>query len=231
MIVLLSMMFAGACAVWSRANINYAFVFEFNLRHHLDFKQLLELPCIFFGLFGVILYVNFNAGIRTDMFIYWPVVLVGLTLIILLAPVPYLRHRARLWFLQSNWRLLHPFLPVEFRDFFFGDLFCSLTYVLGNVEVFFCLYANNWQDPAQCNSRHSRLLGFFTTLPGMIRAIQCLRRCYDSWSTFPQLYNFFKYVATILFYMSLSLWRINNSSTNHALFLTFATINAVYCSK
>jgi len=102
------------------------------------------------------------------MYIYWPVVLVGLSVATFFMPAPYFYHRARKWFLYSNWRLLLAGIyPVEFRDFFLGDMFCSLTYALGNVELFFCLYSQHWQDQAMCNSSHSRLLGFFTTLPGM----------------------------------------------------------------
>jgi len=33
---------------------------------------------------------------------------------------------------RSQWRLLFAGLyPVEFRDFFLGDMFCSLTYAMG----------------------------------------------------------------------------------------------------
>lgn len=34
-----------------------------------------------------------------------------------------------------------------------------------NIELFFCLYANAWDNPQNCNSTHSRLLGFFACLP------------------------------------------------------------------
>ncbi|KAL8951182.1 MAG: hypothetical protein Q9222_002812 [Ikaeria aurantiellina] len=61
--------------------------------------------------------------------------------------------------------------PVEFRDFFLGDMYCSQTYAMGNLELFFCLYAHHWNNPAQCNSTHSRLLGFFSTLPGIWRGL------------------------------------------------------------
>lgn len=41
-----------------------------------------------------------------------------------------------------------------------------LNYVQ-NIELFFCLYAHSWDEPQQCNSNHSRLLGFFACLPPM----------------------------------------------------------------
>lgn len=143
--------------------------------------------------------------------------------------------------------LLAGLYPVEFRDFFLGDMYCSETYAMGvgfapsgtrndkrliaaqNVELFFCLYAQGWKNPGQCNSTHSRLLGFFSTLPGIWRGLQCLRRYYDTRNAFPHLVNCGKYTFTILFYMSLSLYRIDKDHSLKALFITCATINSIYC--
>ncbi len=82
-----------------------------------------------------------------------------------------------------------------------------------------------------CNSTHSRLLGFFTTLPGIWRALQCMRRYYDTRAVFPHLANCGKYMATILYYLTLSIYRIQESYTHLAVFITFATLNAVYTCK
>ena len=136
---------------------------------------------------------------------------------------------------------------MEFRDFFLGDMYCSLTYFMGvsgnllqpmhklipsqNIELFFCLYAQYWDNPPQCNSTHSRLLGFFSTLPGIWRALQCIRRYYDTRNIFPHLVNCGKYCMTIMYYVTLSLYRIERTRSNLALFVTFATINALYCCK
>lgn len=96
--------------------------------------------------------------------------------------------------------------------------------------MFFCLYAHHWDDPVQCNSNHSRLLGFFSTLPSIWRALQCIRRYADTKNIFPHLVNCGKYGATIMSYMTLSLYRINGSTTNLALFITFSIINSIYTS-
>ncbi|KAF2758536.1 EXS-domain-containing protein [Pseudovirgaria hyperparasitica] len=230
LLVLLSMMFGIASRFWTRHNINYSFIFEFDLRHHLDYREFFELPCLFFSFLGLTLYLNFNAALPEDMFIYWPVVLVGLTVVLLALPIPQLMHRSRIWLLYSSFRLLLPFwYSVEFRDFFLGDMLCSLTYVMGNIELFFCLYARGWTNNAQCNSRNSALLGFLTTVPGIIRAIQCGHRVYLTRKAWPQLYNLAKYFATIAFYMSLSLYRINQNTATKSIFITFATVNSVYC--
>lgn len=164
------------------------------------------------------------------MYIYWPIVLIGLSAILLFLPPPFFYWKARSWLLYTDWRLLFAGLyPVEFRDFFTGDLLCSLTYAAGNIELFFCLYARHWDNPGVCNSSSSRLLGFLTTLPAIWRALQCMRRYYDTRNVFPHLVNCGKYSFTILYYATLSIYRINQTTENLALFIVFAAVNAVYC--
>jgi hypothetical protein len=106
----------------------------------------------------------------------------------------------------------------------------ELTLFLQNIELFFCLYANDWKNPSICNSSHSRLLGFFSALPGIWRALQCLRRYYDTRNVFPHLVNCGKYTFTILFYVSLSLYRINKIDQFYAFFIFCGVVNSIYCS-
>lgn len=131
-----------------------------------------------------------------------------------------------------QWRLLLAGIyPVEFRDFFLGDIYCSLTYATANIELFFCLYANDWVNPPQCNSSHSRLLGFFTALPPIWRLLQCLRRYKDTRNVFPHLVNGGKYTATIVAAVMLSLYRLSGTHTKLGLFIAFSTINSIYCCE
>lgn len=229
--LLLFLIFVLDCRIWSRAHINYVFIFEYDTRHVLDWRELAELPCLFLFLNGIFLYLNFRQGDQGWFYLYWPVCLIALTLVIMAFPFRYIYHRARRWWGYSNWRLLLAGLyPVEFRDFYLGDMYCSQTYAMGQIELFFCLYANGWRDPGQCNSNHSRLLGFFAALPAVWRALQCLRRYYDSRNWFPHLANFAKYCCNILYYMTLSIYRIDKTNQNKAVFISFAAINGVYCS-
>jgi hypothetical protein len=100
-----------------------------------------------------------------------------------------------------------------------------------NIELFFCLYANKWDNPSQCNSSHSRALGFLMTLPPIWRFFQCLRRYKDTHNVFPHLVNGGKYLMTIVSTVMLSVYRINNTQTNLALFVTFSVINSIYVCK
>ncbi|CAM1508152.1 Fc.00g050000.m01.CDS01 [Cosmosporella sp. VM-42] len=224
-------LFCVDCCIWNRNKVNYPFIFEFDQRHHLDWRQLAQFPSFFFLVLGLFMWVNFSRYGSPEMYIYYPVLLIFITAVILFFPGPLIWHRARKWFAYSHWRLLLAGIyPVEFRDFFLGDIYCSLTYATANIELFFCLYANHWENPVQCNSSHSRALGFLTALPPIWRFLQCMRRYKDTRNVFPHLINGGKYTATILAAVMLSLYRVENSTTHLALFITFSTINSIYCS-
>jgi hypothetical protein len=117
------------CFIWKRNKVNYPFIFEFDPRHHLDWRQLAEFPSFFLMLFGVVMWLNFTQVGPDWLYLWYPVLLISLSLAILCFPAPILGHRSRRWFLYSHYRLLLAGLyPVEFRDFFLGDIYCSLTY-------------------------------------------------------------------------------------------------------
>ncbi|KAI0145098.1 EXS-domain-containing protein [Xylariaceae sp. FL1272] len=219
------------CYFWTANKINYQFIFEFDPRHQLDWRQLASYPSFFLFLFGLIMWLNFTRYGDSDLWLYFPVILIGVSVLIILLPLPIFWHRSRRWFAYSHWRLFFAGVyPVEFRDFFLGDMYCSLTYATSNAELFFCLYAHHWNNPPQCNSNHSRLMGFLMTLPAIWRALQCIRRYYDTRNVFPHLVNCGKYFMTILAGIFLSLYRLQNSHTNLALFIFFSSVNGIYTS-
>ena len=248
--------FCVDCRLWMHNRINYVFIFEFDPRSSLDWQQLAEIPSLLFLLLGILMWVNFGpygGGPSSVLWLYYPVILVGLSICIVFFPfqhfplfypkikdgsiriyrkrIGFLYPHSRAWFVFSNFRLYTGGIyPVEFRDFFLGDMYCSLTYAMGNIELFFCLYATRWGNPPACNSVNSMLFGFFTCLPGIWRAFQCLRRYKDSRMAFPHLANCAKYICTILFYMTLSLYRLDETPLRKGIFITFATINSIYVS-
>lgn len=74
-------------------------------------------------------------------------------------------------------------------------------------------------------------MGFFTTLPSIWRFLQCLRRYRDTRNVFPHLVNGGKYVMAILSYVALSLYRVNGTHTNLALYITAALLNSIYACE
>ncbi|KAI0805762.1 EXS family-domain-containing protein [Xylaria sp. FL0064] len=231
LMLLLFSLFCIDCYLWTANKINYPFIFEFDTRNHLDWRQLASFPGFFLLLFGIFFWLNFTRYGHEELWLYYPVILIFITLVIIFLPAPILWHRSRQWLAYSHFRLFFAGLyPVEFRDFFLGDIYCSLTYATSNVELFFCLYANSWKNPPLCNSSHSRLLGFFSTLPAIWRALQCIRRYHDTKNVFPHLVNCGKYIMTILSYLTLSLYRIQATHSNLALFIAFSVVNGLYTS-
>ncbi|KAH6626253.1 SPX domain-containing protein, partial [Chaetomium sp. MPI-SDFR-AT-0129] len=131
LVLLLFTLFTLDCRIWLKNKVNYPFIFEFDARNFLDWKQVAEFPAFFFALFGVCIWLNFaRMGNWEELYLYYPVILIGISLVIIFLPVPILHHKARTWFLYSHYRLLLSGLyPVEFRDFFLAiwDLFMDFS--------------------------------------------------------------------------------------------------------
>uniref|UniRef100_A0A060T282 ARAD1C23254p n=1 Tax=Blastobotrys adeninivorans TaxID=409370 RepID=A0A060T282_BLAAD len=237
---LILMLFSLNLWIWSKFKINYPFIFEFDQRHSLDVQQYPELPAFLLFLMSLFGWLTFNDFFQEYPAKYFPPIYLGIAVVVWILPFPIIYWRSRKWLLVACWRLLLSGLyPVEFRDFFLGDIFCSLNYSLSNASFFFCLYATHWEfvypgspKASRCSSQRSRLLGFLNCLPGIWRFLQCLRRFGDTGDWFPHLANAAKYSCLILYYMFLSLMRIDRGQSDalRAVFITFAAINAIYSS-
>lgn len=94
------------CHIWTKNKINYQFVFEFDPRHNLDWRQLSEFPSFLILLLGLFLWINFSRYGSPAMFIYYPVILIFLTVVIIFIPAPILFHRSRRWFVYSHVSLI-----------------------------------------------------------------------------------------------------------------------------
>ncbi len=105
LMLLLFSLFTLDCRMWTKNKVNYPFIFEFDARNFLDWRQLAEFPSFFFALFGIFLWLNFSRlGDWEAMYLYYPVILIGITAVILFFPAPILHHKARRWFLYSHVR-------------------------------------------------------------------------------------------------------------------------------
>ncbi|KAK3308773.1 SPX domain-containing protein [Chaetomium strumarium] len=107
LVLLLFTFFTLNCRAWTKNKVNYPFIFEFDARNFLNYKELAEFPSFFFALFGVFIWLNFSRlGDWEEMYLYYPVVLICVSLVILFFPAPVLHYKARRWFLYSHVR--HP---------------------------------------------------------------------------------------------------------------------------
>ncbi len=90
------------CSVFTRNKINYQFIFEFDPRHHLDWRQLSEFPAFLFLLLSLFIWINFSRYGSPEMYIYYPVLLVFVTVVIIFIPAPIFFHKSRRWFVYSH---------------------------------------------------------------------------------------------------------------------------------
>lgn len=94
--------FCFDCSIWTRNKINYAFVFEFDLRNNLDWRQVAEFPAFLIFLLGLFVWLNFSQYGAAEMFIYYPVILIFVTVVIIFFPAPIMFHKSRKWFIYSH---------------------------------------------------------------------------------------------------------------------------------
>jgi hypothetical protein len=99
MMLLLMLFFAMATRFWTINKVNYVFVFEFEMRDYLDWRQILELPSLFTAFLGFFMWINFTRYGADDMYIYYPIVLITLTAAVIFCPLPIMYQRARRWFI------------------------------------------------------------------------------------------------------------------------------------
>jgi hypothetical protein len=90
------------CCIWSRNKINYQFVFEFDPRHQLDWRQLASFPSFLILLLGLFVWLNFSRYGAPEMYIYSPVILIFVTLLLIFIPAPIFFHRSRSWFAYAH---------------------------------------------------------------------------------------------------------------------------------
>lgn len=102
LMLLIFSLFCIDCFIWTRNKVNYPFIFEFDQRHHVDWRRMSEFPSFFLLLFGIFLWMNFSRYGSDSMYLYYPVILIGVTAIIILLPLPVLAPNSRKWFAYSH---------------------------------------------------------------------------------------------------------------------------------
>lgn len=95
-------LFCLDCRIWTLNKINYPFIFEFHVRDHLNWQEMMEFPSFFLLLFGLFMWLNFSQYGSPDMYLYYPVILIAVSLAILFCPAPILRYNSRKWLLYAH---------------------------------------------------------------------------------------------------------------------------------
>lgn len=96
LMLILFFLFCVDSYLWKVNKVNYQFIFEFDSRNQLDWRQLASFPSFFLLLFGVVFWLNFTLD-TPAMHLYYPVALAGVSVFIILLPLPVLWYKSRRW--------------------------------------------------------------------------------------------------------------------------------------
>ncbi|SCU78374.1 LADA_0A05314g1_1 [Lachancea dasiensis] len=248
MVFLMIFLYLVDCYVWHKNNINYRFIMfgEMHSRHgavlfNNDFSTT-KIPLLYYFAsvlsfpLTVLSVLSFHAGKLSPYSIIWIVMIVCLFFLPMFhrykfGSIPYWDKLSTSvkWLTVTFIRLIFSgCFPVQFGDFFMGDIFASLTYSMADVALFFCIYSNT--PDGLCGSSHSKSMGALSCLPNFWRFLQCLRRFADSGDWFPHLLNGFKYAMGICYNASLCAYRLSFTSNRRGIFITFGTVYAIIAS-
>ncbi|EDO15873.1 hypothetical protein Kpol_1009p20 [Vanderwaltozyma polyspora DSM 70294] len=244
MIQLMGTLYNLDCFIWHRTNINYRFIMfgeihsKFGTRlFNNDFATSL-IPLNLYFLIWFMVPCSFLAflSFRFDMLTPYAFIFLGWAVLLFMWPknsiIPYWDKllSTRKWLLVTTIRLIcSGFFPVEFGDFFMGDIVCSLTYSIADIATFICVYST--VPGTNCGSSQLKSMGVLSCLPSFWRFMQCLRRYFDSDDWFPHLLNAGKYSMGIAYNASLSAYRLSHhAKEKRNPFIVFGTLNSVYTS-
>lgn len=114
LILLFLMLFGINAWVWHRTKINYTFIFEFDTKHQLDYRQYLEVSSLFDWLIRklssllsflgcVLFWLTFrNFWPQTINATRYPLIFVCICMGILILPFRILHRSSRAWFFIAN---------------------------------------------------------------------------------------------------------------------------------
>ncbi|KIY47527.1 EXS-domain-containing protein, partial [Fistulina hepatica ATCC 64428] len=195
---------------WARTRINYVFIFELDLRTCVDYREYFEMPSLFVATLCYAFYLSFaRIGASHVSPTTWPLVWMGLIALVMFNPLPAFYQPSRFWLTKSIAKLfISGTRRVEFTDFWMGDQFCSLIYVLSNIYFIPCVYVKGFDNYQQCgaSSPHWPAQFVIAVLPLVIRLVQSVKRYLDS-HLITHLINGGKYGSGIIAYLFYFLWR------------------------
>ncbi|CCC67902.1 hypothetical protein NCAS_0A13440 [Naumovozyma castellii] len=249
MVLLISLLIISNCFIWHKSEINYRFIMfgEIKARsgtqfYNNDFATTrISLNLYFLSFFILPLSICALLSFHNENLFPYAIIYPLIATSLFIAPkaiskyiLPYWNKlkEIRVWILTTFIRLsLSGLYPVEFGDFFLGDIICSLTYSMSDIAMFFCIYFSD-KPSTTCGSSHSITMGILSCLPNYWRMMQCFRRWADSADWFPHLLNAIKYGLGVAYNGTLCAYRLSNHErgTTRNTFIIVAALNALITS-
>ncbi|SMN18342.1 similar to Saccharomyces cerevisiae YIL047C SYG1 Plasma membrane protein of unknown function [Maudiozyma saulgeensis] len=243
MTLLMLILFQVNCFIWHRAGINYKFIMfgEVKTRsgtqmYNNDFATTgISLKLYYVSFYVLLTCICAGLSFKLQELSPWSFVAMASVFILFFMPsnfVPYWDKvvHTRNWLIITSIRLAcSGIFPVEFGDFFLGDIVCSLTYSIADIAMFACIYSTNEQG--LCGSSHSKSMGVLSSIPSYWRLLQCIRRFLDSGDWFPHLINAIKYSFGVGYQATLCAYRLDPfNEQRRTYFIIVSTMNSVLTS-
>ncbi|KAN0040073.1 hypothetical protein ACTA71_011958 [Dictyostelium dimigraforme] len=199
--ILLLWYFGILLYVTSGKNINLFLILGWDARTNITHYHILFLASglTFLWTLSLFLYTYLAIHIDGKLPILFPFLLIVIVLFIVFCPFNIIFRPSRYWLIHTFARIFSaPFLPVKFKDFFFGDQFTSLSIVLSDLEYVICFFVSDlWTDGDVCWRINPYIKPCLVCVPPLLRALQSLRRFKDTKQNIHMM-NFGKYSLTML---------------------------------
>lgn len=173
--------------VFTASRINYAKVFELD-NTHLTHKEI----WMFASWVTVIVmtstssYLYLSSHGEGSFAASQPVLLYSVLPLLMVLPIDIFYVSSRIFFLRTLVRVILPFQPITFADFFVADILTSMAKVLSDLERATCRMFHgqvatlSWFEPDSTCGSHSIWIPCVLGLPYLFRFFQCLRQYSDT---------------------------------------------------
>jgi len=187
--------------VCSGKKINLFLILGWDARSHITHYHILLLAAslTFIWTGALFLYIYIATHFSGKIPVLFPFLLIVIILFVVFCPFNIFFRQSRLWLITTFARIFSaPFLPVKFKDFFFGDQLTSLSIVLSDMEYVTCYFVKDlWSGGDLCWRINPYVKPCLISIPPLLRALQSLRRYRDAKQRV-HLLNFGKYSMSIL---------------------------------
>lgn len=147
--ILLLLLNSFNTVIWKNNNINYVYIFNLNPKTKINPYKFVTVAFIIYDIWISCVYLymyivveeNINGLYFAGMAWIIPILMYLFYIFWFIFPLDFLYRGSRYWFLNTCIRIaIAPFIGVQFRDFYIGDQFTSLSDFFFNLQFIICFY-------------------------------------------------------------------------------------------
>ncbi|GAM22726.1 hypothetical protein SAMD00019534_059010, partial [Acytostelium subglobosum LB1] len=232
--ILLGLLFAMQTFIWDRTGINYVFIFDLKPEYSRSTIKYLQYGLFFimFWLISFFLYIESSSNRSMLRYvIMFPLIFIGLSLLVTINPFPIMAHKTRFWVLTRISRVVRaPFVQVTFSDFFMSVQLLTLSEFFFNIQSMICVFnhAELYQDELSfCNETINLAFPLLNGLPYYFRVMQCVRRYYETRQFFPHMTSAIRSIISIIILVLSYLTLITTCREWSPLMITWFLVNSI----